>query len=252
MKQFKCKICDYEWNTKPGTIKPKSCARRGCRSVLWNRGLDDCKFYVNKKYLQRPIKAEYNSEGCLIATGNSRGINQKYHSIRRGGKTWLLHRWVFYNYNGYEPKEEVMHTCNNTSCINPLHLKAGSHKENEEYKKECGRTLTGEKNPMSKLTLNEVLIIKKKLLNFKRGHLLELSKKYDISPNTISAIKCRKNYWTNKNGKNSNSAKLNWNIVKEIKNELIGYNHGLITRLSKQYNVSPTAIGLIKSGKNWK
>lgn len=193
-KQFECKVCGYGWNTKKNIIRPKSCAKRGCRSILWDRGLDDCKFYINKKYQQQAIKGKYNSNGCLIAIGNPRSKNQKYHSIRRDGKSWLLHRWIFYNYYGYDTIGEVMHTCNNPDCINPLHLKSGTHQENEDYKIECGRTLVGEKNPMSKLKYPQVLLIKQELINLERGGLTRLAHKYNVSPAAIALIKSGKNW----------------------------------------------------------
>jgi len=194
--KFYCKVCGYTWKTNKSlkSNRPKYCAGRACRSILWNRGLADCKFYINKKYQQQPIKAEWDFNGCLISIGNPRGVNQKYHSIRREGKQWLLHRWVFYNYYGYEPSEEVMHLCNNTDCINPLHLRAGTHQENEEYKVLTNRSPKGEKNPMSKLTLQKVLLIKKELKHYQRGMLTSMANRYNVNPTTIFSIKSGKNW----------------------------------------------------------
>jgi len=187
---FTCKVCGYTWKTK-GILKnkkPKMCAKRGCRSVLWDRGLDDCKFYVNKRYYQQPIKAKYLSNGCLIALGNPRGKGQKYHSISRDGKNWLLHRWVFFIYNNYLPTGEIMHLCDNTDCINPLHLKAGTRKENEAHKVNVGRSLKGEKNPLALLTNNQAKEIKK-LLFEESIKPSEVAKKYNVSSYLIYQIK---------------------------------------------------------------
>jgi hypothetical protein len=195
-KQYICKVCGYEWNTKTsmGSKKPKMCANRKCRSILWNRGLADCRFYVNKRYQQQPIKARYLKNGCFIALGNPRSKGQNYHSIRRDGKSWLLHRWIFYINHGYAPISEVMHICNNTDCINPLHLKAGTREENEAHKIISGRSLKGEKNPMSKLSFRDVSKIKNLLYNCKRGDIIKLAKEYDVSSATISLIKYGKNW----------------------------------------------------------
>ena len=40
--------------------------------------------------------------------------------------------------------------------------------------------------------------------------------------------------------------------VKNIKKQLLNYKYGMITKLSKKYNVSPGAIQSIKSNKSWK
>lgn len=53
-------------------------------------------------------------------------------------KPTTKHRAVFYSVHGYLP-EVVEHACNNPRCINPEHLKAGTHKSNAAYKLACKR-----------------------------------------------------------------------------------------------------------------
>lgn len=50
----------------------------------------------------------------------------------------LGHRRVFFLLHGYLP-EVVMHTCDNPSCINPEHLKAGNKKTNAQDSVQKGR-----------------------------------------------------------------------------------------------------------------
>lgn len=185
---YECKICGYTWipNKKGVASKPKTCANRPCRSRLWERGL-----YNWKKYEQEPIKCYYSESGCLIVTSHTRGKKKIYHHIAREGKQWLLHRWVFYIYNGYEPSV-VMHTCDNTDCINPLHLIAGTREENEKDKLMKGRTLRGEKNPRSKLKTKDIFKIKNLLYENKSN--IYISKLYNVSPSAIHLIKIKKNW----------------------------------------------------------
>jgi len=183
--KYECKICGYAWtpNKKGVASKPKTCANRPCRSRLWERG-----FYNWKKYEQEPIKCYYSESGCLIVTSHTRGKTNSYHKIGREGKQWLLHRWVFHIYNGYEPSV-VMHTCDNTDCINSSHLIAGTKEENEKDKLMKGRTAKGEKNPQCKLKEKEVIQIRKLNQSY-----VSIAKQYNVSPTAIRLIKIRKNW----------------------------------------------------------
>jgi len=54
-----------------------------------------------------------------------------YGQIKVFGKMVSCHRLSYELYNGPIPTGlEVMHTCNNRKCINPDHLKAGTHIQN--------------------------------------------------------------------------------------------------------------------------
>ena len=55
-----------------------------------------------------------------------------YGEFRAGRKTYLAHRYSFILHNGKwsEQKPYVMHMCDVRPCVNPAHLKAGSHKDN--------------------------------------------------------------------------------------------------------------------------
>ena len=94
---------------------------------------------------------------CWVWTGckNTDG----YGRTMRNGKNIGVHRLMFILQFGEIPKGKlVMHTCDNPPCINPAHLKLGTHDENMQDMTDKGRRarFPGELNPSVKLTHQEV------------------------------------------------------------------------------------------------
>jgi len=85
----------------------------------------------------------------------------------------------------------VCHHCDNPSCVNPEHLFLGTNSDNQldMYKKGLGPDLSGENNPASKLTLEEV----NKIRADTRTHI-KIATDYGISLGQISNIKRRKQW----------------------------------------------------------
>lgn len=72
------------------------------------------------------------------------------------GYTGRLHRLVIQHFllRKLKPGEHVLHKCDEPSCYNPIHLKLGTHKENNQDKISKGRDVNtrGERNFNSKMT----------------------------------------------------------------------------------------------------
>lgn len=113
-----------------------------------------------------------------------------YGSIRYQGRAQGAHR-VSYQINiGPIPEGyDVLHRCDNPSCVNPAHLWLGTHAENMRDMKLKGRAVAvrGEAQPKSKLTEDDVRTIRQ-LLKEGISHR-NIAERFGVRNPTISYIK---------------------------------------------------------------
>lgn len=82
--------------------------------------------------------------GCWLWTGSIKPRNG-YGNMTVKAVNWNTHRFAYAQVKGAIPKGmEVMHTCDVPHCVNPEHLRLGTHAENMADCKAKGRnTKTG-------------------------------------------------------------------------------------------------------------
>ncbi len=121
--------------------------------------------------------------------------SQGYGSFRLNGRDKSVHRLSYEFFYGINPgKLLVCHKCDNKKCVNPHHLFLGTQKDNIDDAIKKGRVANqeGEFNNSSKLTLIEVLEIKKKLFIGLEQKVIAIQ--HNVHPSTISAIKTGRNW----------------------------------------------------------
>ena len=130
-------------------------------------------------------KIYYGPDGCWYWLG--RLNDSGYGKINIGNrKVTTAHRIAMKLYKGVDPgKLCVLHSCDNPACVNPEHLRVGTHKENMDDRTERG-TLKGETHGRAKLTNKEVLEIRASL---EKDEIL--AHRYKCGQGTISKIRNR-------------------------------------------------------------
>ena len=142
-----------------------------------------------EKAPKQAAKIEYyiDENECHICVSHALD-KDKYPRVHRYGKDLRMSRYIWSLANHQEIPQGllVMHKCDNPKCINPEHLKLGTHLENMRDKKEKGRCRKGSKHPGSLLTEVKVYYIK---FEAKDKSNYELAKMFNVKPATVKDIR---------------------------------------------------------------
>jgi hypothetical protein len=116
---------------------------------------------------------------CVEASGPL--TNAGYVSRHDG----LAHRVAFERVNGPIPDGMmVLHSCDNRRCINPAHLRLGTHDDNMRDRLDRGRTAKGERHGRAKLTDEQAEYIRRAPLSARA-----LAEDFGVTKATIFAIR---------------------------------------------------------------
>jgi len=113
-----------------------------------------------------------------------------YGIMKFDGKHKYAHQWAYIEQHGEIPDGlQVLHSCDNRRCVNPNHLRAGTHQDNMDDKVErdrCARLL-GELGPSRKITESEAVEIIQRYATESISSAA-LGKDYGISPSQVQNI----------------------------------------------------------------
>jgi len=138
------------------------------------------------------------TETCWLWTGYLNGTG--YGQFQVNGKKVLAHRlsWLLAG-NTIPEGHEICHApheiCGNTNCVNPAHLRVGTHAENMRDQIRDGTTIRGTRHPNHRLTEDQVRAIRANPENKTHRALAE---QFGIKRQSIGKIISRKKWsWLN-------------------------------------------------------
>tara|TARA_Y100000034_G_C6781061_1_gene349128 strand:- start:325 stop:780 length:456 start_codon:yes stop_codon:yes gene_type:complete len=141
-------------------------------------------------YLDRYV-CVIKTNGCHECVSHKPKHDGRYYSVKRNGKSYLLHRLIFEELKQSIPNGLILrHSCDNVLCVNPEHLLFGTHKQNAQDAVDRNRTLFGERNHLSKLTEQDIIEIRKSTKD-----KWYLSEYYGVNERTIRDIKSRRSWF---------------------------------------------------------
>ena len=186
--KVKCQNCDKKFNKYLGNYNQSMkygwgtfCSKR-CSGIYGNKNRQ------KKSPEKRFWKFVRKTKNCWIWIG---GKANGYGYFWLNGKQCKATRvsWEFH-FESIPPEVEVMHKCDNPSCVNPDHLCLGTHQENMTDMKNKGRAgfvrRVGSSSPSSKLTDEQVEEIRQRVVS---GETHEsVAKDYPVGKTTVTAI----------------------------------------------------------------
>jgi hypothetical protein len=177
---------------------------------------------MREKAIKKLMKFLHETTDCINYPYNSKhGYGDIQLWDNNGKKKHFLTHRLSYELNNnvlLTSEQLVCHTCDNPSCINPLHLFIGTHSDNCKDKVNKNRQAKGKQNgryihghyslydyipkPKTdfsnlfsrKLTRDQVLSIKEELNLLPKLHIKYLSEKYNVSCHIIKDIKYGRTY----------------------------------------------------------
>lgn len=107
------------------------------------------------RFMEKVSKGE---SGCWLWQAGKLPRGYGLFSFR--GRSRLAHRAAYAMFNGPLDKRDVMHSCDNPSCVNPAHLSLGTRVDNMQDAVSKGRTAKGDEHGRAKLSELEAIYAK--------------------------------------------------------------------------------------------
>jgi hypothetical protein len=134
------------------------------------------------------LKLDVHPNGCWHWKNARMGAGG-YGMFYLDGETMGAHRASHILFKGPIPEGQfILHSCDDRTCVNPEHLRAGTHAENMQESVNRARHTMGSDQSQSKLTEGQVEALRGEYVPGRYGEGFRLANKYGISQSTVSKI----------------------------------------------------------------
>jgi hypothetical protein len=140
---------------------------------------------------------EKDPGGCWLWHGCKHN-RTGYGSFQTGGKgspTTGAHRFSYQMHKGPVPKgKHVLHSCDVRLCVNPDHLRLGTHQDNMDDRTERGRNNPPKGTAVKGALLDEAAVRAIRAGPYRHGLFVALGRKYGVHGKTIADAYRRKTW----------------------------------------------------------
>ncbi len=150
-------------------------------------------YQMKLDYLEN-VAIKFRGAHCLIWPFENYGSYAvlMYSGGRRNNAKEYAHRYVCQRTRGPAPaRHEVAHSCGNSACLNPRHLRWDTRVGNEVDKKLHGTANRGSRHGQSKLTEQDVIYIRALKGDVSQK---ELARYFNVKQPMISRIQASKSW----------------------------------------------------------
>lgn len=131
--------------------------------------------------------------GCWIWMGALEGGKYRRGKFSVGGAVLKAHRVAYELFKGAIPEKALLlHNCDIPCCVNPSHLRPGTHTENMHDLRDRNPNCVfapGERHSQAKLTEDDVRAIRAM-----SGTQREIAKAFGLTQGNVSMIRSRKSW----------------------------------------------------------
>lgn len=144
---------------------------------------------IEEKFWSR-VALTANPDKCWEWQGKTNKYG--YSQVKYKGKYRYVYALAWFLVKGAFSKLNLLHSCDNPKCVNPNHLREGTHQDNMQDMVNRNRQAKGEKIWTSKLTTTQVMEIKTLISN--RIPLRQIAETFGVTWFCIYDIKREKNW----------------------------------------------------------
>ena len=187
-----CLVCGREFVVMVSQARQgwKFCSRE-CYKIGRSKEQPYRRRSLEERFAEKFQKVTKINGACWLWV--ARKDNNGYGVVGSGG-SGLAHRlsWEKHNGKSIPVGLDILHSCDNPSCVNPDHLRPGTQKDNAQDMTSRNRQCRGSRHPRARFTEEQVLDIRRRLASGES--CCAVARSFGVWYTAIQAIKVRETW----------------------------------------------------------